>query len=116
VDTVEAIKDALDSQDTVYFIVGPDALADLPRWKDPSRVATLCQIVGVGRPGAPSIDITVLEAVVPEVSSCIQFIEVPQIGISSTVIRERVRAGRSIRYLVPPEVEGYIYKYNLYTP
>jgi len=116
VDTVEAMRNEMGPQNTMYFIVGPDALADLPRWKDPARVATLCQIVGVNRPDVPNIDLAALEAVSPEISSCAKFVDVPQIGISSTAIRESVRAGLSICYMVPAEVERYIHEHQLYSP
>ena len=44
----------------------------------------------------------------------VQFFEMPTIGLSSTMIRERVRAGEPIRYIVPDAVAHYIHEHNLY--
>lgn len=115
VDTVEALKTESDPSDEVYFIVGSDALADFPRWKEPERIVSLCRIIPVGRPGSPNIDVNTLNPIIPTISSCLIPVDVPQIDISSTMIRERVKKGYPIRYLVPPEVEGYIYEHGLYT-
>ena len=43
-----------------------------------------------------------------------QFFSMPRIGISSTVLRRRVRAGQPIRYLVPDAVAGYIAEHRMY--
>jgi nicotinate-nucleotide adenylyltransferase len=115
IDTVELIKSQNNLDDEIFFIAGSDALADFPRWKEPERVVKLCQIVGVGRPGSPEIDVEALESTIPEVSRCLRPIDVPQIDISSTAIRERIKEGQSIRYLVPAAVEAYIREHKLYT-
>ena len=114
VDTAASFRDETGTDAGLYFIVGADALAELPRWKEPAKLAALCRIIGVGRPGAPKPDLSALEAAVPGVSSRIKLLDVPEIGISSTQIRERVKKGLSIRYLVPPEVGNYIYENKLY--
>lgn len=115
VDTVEALKAESNPTDELYFIVGSDALADFPRWKEPERVVSLCQIVQVERPGSSNIDPAALKPLIPGVSSCLRPVDVPQIDISSTAIRERVGMGYPIRYMVPPDVEAYIYEHGLYS-
>jgi len=115
VDTVSALKDELGAEVELYFIVGFDALAELPIWKEPSRLLDLCQVVGVRRPGYAELDWGSLERAIPGVSSRLIVVDVPQIDISSTQIRERVAKGLSIRHLVPEAVEGYISKNRLYT-
>ncbi|MBT4513427.1 MAG: nicotinate-nucleotide adenylyltransferase [Chloroflexi bacterium] len=114
IDTVEAFKTESGSLDDIYFIAGSDAITDLPRWKDPERVVALCQIVGIGRPGAPDIDIEALKPLIHGVSDCLRPVDIPPIDISSTAIRERVKAGLSIRDMVPPEVEDYVVEHGLY--
>ena len=116
VDTVSALRDEYGPEVELYFIVGLDALVELHRWKEPARLAELCQLIVVGRPSLRKEDLAALYPPVPGISSRIRCVDVPQIGISSTEIRERVRVGASIRYLVPPEVERYIYEQELYFP
>ncbi len=115
VDTVSALKDELGAEVDLYFIVGFDALGELPIWKEPSRLLDLCQVVGVSRPGYAELDWGSLESAIPGVSSRVIVVDVPQIDISSTQIRERVAEGLSIHHLVPEAVERYISKNRLYT-
>ncbi|MDY6912227.1 MAG: nicotinate-nucleotide adenylyltransferase [Chloroflexota bacterium] len=115
VDTVEAMAGDLGPEGALFFAAGPDALNDLPRWKDPARLISRCRIVAVSRPGFPALDLRLLEAALPGISTRIDTVEVSQIGISSTSIRERVRRDLSIRYLVPPKVERYIEEHGLYS-
>ena len=116
VDTVELMKEEFGSSEEIYFIVGSDAVTDMPLWKEPERVVSLCQIVSVSRPGAPKIDFEALRPLIPAVSSCLSVLDVPQVDISSTAIRERIKGGLSIRYLVTARVEEYIYEHKLYLP
>lgn len=115
VDTVAQLKTELDAGDDLYFIAGSDALADLPRWKEPEKIISLCQIVQVERPGSPRIDVNAFKSLLPGISNCLKSVSVPQIDISSTAIRERVMERYPIRYMVTSEIETYIYKENLYS-
>jgi nicotinate-nucleotide adenylyltransferase len=114
IDTVLELKAKLGAGAGIYFIVGPDALAEFPQWKDSARLMEICQVVGIGRPGHAKADLRKLERSVPSASKSIMLIDVPQIGISSTDIRNRVAQGLSIRYLVPDAVEKYIAEHKLY--
>jgi nicotinate-nucleotide adenylyltransferase len=114
VDTVEELKIKLGAQAEIYFIMGPDDLAELPKWKDPGRLVELCQVVGIGRPGHAQADLPTLELSIPGVSRRIMLADVLQIDLSSTEIRRRVAQGLSIRYLVPEAVEKYISEHKLY--
>lgn len=114
IDTVLELKAKLGAQAEIYFIVGPDALADFPKWKEPARLLQECQVVGVGRPRHTQVDLRILDLSVPGASKRIMLLDVPQIDISSTEIRRRVAEGLSIRYLVPEAVEEYINEHELY--
>ena len=114
IDTVLELKAKLGAGAEIYFIVGPDALAELPRWKDPGRLVEICQVVGIWRPGHAQTDLHILESSIPGVSKRIMLVDVPQIDISSTDVRRRVAQGLSIRYLVPEAVEKYIAEHRLY--
>ena len=114
IDTVLELKAKLGAKAEIYFIVGPDALAELPKWKDPARLVEICQVVGIGRPGHAQADLHTLESSIPGVSQRIMLMNVPQIDISATEIRRQVARGLSIRYLVPEAVEKYIEEHELY--
>ena len=92
---------------TWFFIVGADALADFPSWKDPEEILNRAQMVGVSRPGfnvAPG----------PLLSGHSIVIEAPTPDISSSDIRQRVREGRSLEGLLPIVVAQYIETHGLY--
>lgn len=114
IDTVLELKSKLGSRAEIYFIVGPDALAELPRWKEPGRLLEACQVVAIERPGYDRVNLRTLARSVPGASKRIMKLDVPQIDISSTEIRKRVAQGQSIRRLVPEAVEKYIQKHKLY--
>ncbi len=114
VDTVEEMRRTLGPEDDMYFIAGSDAVMDMPLWKQPERVVSLCRIAAAKRPRAPEVDTNALKSVIPEVSSCINVIDVSQVDISSTAIRERIREGQPISDMVPDEVERYIRENGLY--
>lgn len=94
-----------------YFIVGVDALMLVESWKEPRELLTLCQFVAVSRPGY-SFD--GLKKLPDEYSRIVHTLEIPCIGISSTEIRERVKRGKNLKFLLPPAVENYIEKHSLY--
>ena len=114
IDTVLELKKKLGRGAELYFIVGPDALAELTRWKEPARLIEACQVVAIGRPGYAKADLRALDRSVPGAAKRIMLLDVPQIDISSTDIRKRVAQGQPIRRLVPEAVEKYIEKHKLY--
>jgi nicotinate-nucleotide adenylyltransferase len=114
IDTVLELKAKLGAGSEIYFLVGPDALAKLPEWKDPARLLEACHVVGIGRPGHAETDLRQLERSIPGASQRIMSVDVHQINISSTDIRKRVARGLSILHLVPEVVEKYIAEHKLY--
>ncbi len=116
VDTVSSLRKEHGTGAGLYFIIGPDVLGEMHLWKEPARLAELCQLVVVGRPNTGQVDWRGLEETIPAMRSRIRWIDVPEIGISATEIRDRVRKGASIRYLVPSGVERYIDQHQLYSP
>ncbi len=115
VDTVSALRAELGPGIDLFFIIGFDALSELPVWKESSQLLELCRIVAMRRPGHDKLDWRSLEQVLPAVSSRVDVVDVPQIEISSTGIRERVARGLSLRYLVTETVEHYIQEHQFYT-
>jgi len=97
--------------DEFYFIVGVDALTDLPNWHEPERIVEHA-ILAVAPRELQELNVATLN--VPGLAARIEPFPMPRMDISSTDIRARVAAGRSIRYLVPAEVERYIAEHRLY--
>lgn len=114
VDTMAALRHQLGAKANLYFLLGGDALVELPQWREPSRLVQICQLVAFGRPGASLLSLRLLEEAIPGISQHIIFVEVSQIDISATQIRHRVAQGASLRQLVPEAVERYIREQGLY--
>ena len=106
-DTLASLKER-DAGAELYFIMGQDALSDLPNWHDPARIAQLATLAVAGRAGDHALELP------PTIGASVERLVMATIAISGSDIRERVAAGRSIRYLVPPAVEAYIREYGLY--
>lgn len=105
VDTLHALGERY-AGSTLVLLMGADQFRSLPSWHEPETVARLARIAVAARPGSP-LDETAESAQVDHV-------ELPQIGISSTMIRDRVRRGSSIRYLVTEPVREQIERASLY--
>ncbi len=90
------------------LLIGGDAFADLPRWKNPEEIMKLARIGVAIRPGS----VATLGGLPYEEFADI--VPMPQMDISATEIRDRVRNGKSIQYLVPWQVKTFIDYKNLY--
>jgi nicotinate-nucleotide adenylyltransferase len=108
----------------LYFLMGTDALRDLPNWKDPVTICDLAVPVVVDRAGAEttarasdSLDLKGLAGLVSQERMDViraHHVIMPRIDISGTELRSRVAAGKSIRYRTPRAVEKYIGTHRLY--
>ena len=114
VDTMAELKAQLAAENELFFILGRGSLAELPQWKEPSRLITLCRLVVVPRPGYPHPELKALEALIPGLSQRVILLDKPEIDISASEIRGRVARGLSISRLVPGPVESYIKQHKLY--
>jgi len=92
----------------LFLLLGSDVLEELSSWREPDRIFEQVKVVIALRPGFDKID--------PHNSYLKKSILIPINGlnISSSQIREKVKTGKSIRYLVPPGVEEFIQAKNLY--
>ncbi len=106
IDTLRALRER--EPDTEwYLILGADALAEFHRWREADRIAEIAHVVVITRGDDPAPDR------LPFADRSL-LVPVPALEVSSTSVRERVASGRSIRYWVPPGVEGYIRHHGLY--
>jgi nicotinate-nucleotide adenylyltransferase len=112
VDTLRQLKSqAPDSE--LFLIVGGDVAAGLPQWREPEQVLALATVAVAKRRGTPRASV---EGALHELpgGERARFFRMPRIGISSTMVRRRVRAGQPIKYLVPDRVASYIQNFHLY--
>jgi nicotinate-nucleotide adenylyltransferase len=109
VDTLVELKDSGEWRGAEWFLlIGADMLLDLTNWKDPDEIVRNAGLLVMKRPG---FDIRRAEK--KFLKNALQ-INAPEIGISSTEIRKRIRDGKSIRYWVPESVEAFIRERGLY--
>ena len=113
----------------MFFIIGMDAFREIGRWKDFKELFALANFIVTSRPGSRG---RTGGAIIPvaarkafwydrargsfrhESGKHIYFLKLTDIAISASEIRERVKRGKSIRYLVPAKVERYIGQRGLY--
>jgi nicotinate-nucleotide adenylyltransferase len=112
-DTLEHLHERVPEAD-LWFILGSDALLDLPNWKDPHRILAQARLaVACRAPLAPE-RLAEVERLVPGVRSHTDFVPMPQVSVSSSELRQRLRAGVSTRYWLPAPVERYAVERGLY--
>ena len=107
IDTLRALREDRED-DELFFITGADALAQILTWHDVEDLFALAHFVGVTRPGYA----LELDDRLPK--DAISLVEVPALAISSSDVRDRVRRGAPVYYLVPDGVVQYIDKRGLY--
>ncbi|WP_409251439.1 nicotinate-nucleotide adenylyltransferase [Bacillus sp. SCS-153A] len=103
--TYETVKLLLEREPDAdfHFIIGGDMIQFLPKWHKIEELSNLVQFVGVKRPGYETGS-----------SYNVKMVEVPQVDISSTMIRNRVASGETVTYLIPEMVSDYIREEKLY--
>lgn len=112
VDTLEELH-SRSPDNELFFIVGGDVAAGLPNWREPERVLSLATLAVARRRGTPREEVD--EALGQlRGGERAEFFPMPRIGISSTMVRERVRSGQPIKYIVPDSVAEYIHEQGLY--
>lgn len=100
IDTVKTLHAQLPMA-KLFLLMGGDMLT--VRWASWTELKRLCTVAAAKRPGTK-----------PRRDSGIKWLPMPLVELSSSEIRQRLRKGRSIRYLVPMQVERYIREHQLY--
>ena len=90
-----------------FFILGADSLFDFESWKNPELILKNCSILAAGRKH-------LREYLNKKYPQKFHSLDTTNMDVSSEEIRQRVRQGKSIRYLVPKSVEKYIKERKLY--
>jgi len=127
VDTVESFRREYGKDAELFFILGADVFSEINTWHEPERLIGLCNFIVISRPGF-SLEktlgfFTAIFGIRAEPGSrqiplpnghFLYLLDVTPIGISSTLIRARIREGRSVKYLLPESVASYIISNCLY--
>jgi nicotinate-nucleotide adenylyltransferase len=120
VDTLAALKSAHPDAE-LCLLLGPDALAGLPTWREPRRIAELATLVAVEREALDDLRAAATTAGLAELLGADRLatlldrrVRMPAIGIRASDLRAAVAAGRSIRYRTPRAVEAFIAAHGLY--
>lgn len=108
-DTIDELKKFYGESSDLYFIAGADAIKQLGTWQHLDRLKDRVEMIAVTRPGY-ELNGFASQPDWPKV----HIMEMPGIDVSATQIRERVKAGRPIDFLVPPAVHDYIRAQGLY--
>jgi nicotinate-nucleotide adenylyltransferase len=111
-DTIRYYKQAMGNAGELFFITGIDALLTISNWDQSRTYPGICRFVAAVRPGC---DVEKIKKRIPvDFLSHVTILEEPYLSISSTDIRSRVKAHRSIEGMVPEAVQQYIFSNKLY--
>ncbi len=117
VDTIERLaadERAAGREPDLTLVLSAESFVGLPSWREPRRLFATCRIAIVPRAGLEAPDDDWIAEHFPGVDARVVRLDGPRVRLSATEIRERVAVGRSIRYLVPEAVIGYIGDHGLY--
>ncbi|KAA3604623.1 MAG: nicotinate (nicotinamide) nucleotide adenylyltransferase [Calditrichaeota bacterium] len=90
-------------QAKLFWAIGEDNAKSFDRWKNPDKILELAEVVVMSRSDSSNSQ-----------NENLKFYKTRLVDVSSTEIRERVKAGKSIRFLIPPKVEEFIQAKGLY--
>jgi len=113
IDMVEIIQGQLPPGCELFFLMGFDSLTELPTWHEPARLIAVCHLVALTRHDI-DLDWAKLEAALPGIRQRVTLLDMPELEIASHQLQERIREGRSIRYLVPEPVRQYVVREGIY--
>lgn len=133
IDTIRKLN-TLYPDDELFFILGIDAFIDLPRWKNPDELINIIDFIVISRPqylfedaiSSPYLDVDMegllrldrgeaeLYTTVTKNGRTITFVSITHMAISGSEIRRLLREGKSVKYLLPENVESYIISNRLY--
>jgi nicotinate-nucleotide adenylyltransferase len=111
IDTV-ATMERLHPGRELVLLLGLDALADFPWWKDAAKIASACRLAVFRRPGRDAAVLEETRRALPGLRA--EILDTPAIDVSSTLVRERARDGLSLTGLVPERVAAEIARLGLY--
>jgi nicotinate-nucleotide adenylyltransferase len=113
VDTIKLLGNIYPNAELVY-LMGGDSLENLLSWNNPIEFVRGCHEIGVLRRPGDSINLEKLELYIPGIKQKIHFVDAGLMDVSASLLRDRIRGGRSYQDFVHPEVYKIIEARNLY--
>jgi nicotinate-nucleotide adenylyltransferase len=110
IDTAELLTNRFPDK-SFFWIIGGDMACYLPQWYRILDLVRMVTFVALNRPGYTT-DLTTLPASIQE---RVQLFEMVALDVSSTTIRQRLRHGQTVRFLLPDQVLDYIHQQGIYS-
>lgn len=115
VETLESLRPRLAAGATLRLLIGGDQLPQFPRWREHERIIQLAEpLVMVRPPDTRDALLASLGSEREREAWSGRLVEIPQIDVSATMVRERASADRLFDHLVRPAVQAYIEEHGLY--
>ena len=99
----------------IWFILGSDALEDLPQWHAPRQIIALARLAVAPRPGS-TVRPKQVDRLLPGLAAAVDWLPIDPLAVSASAIRGDITAGRPAADRVPPAVLAYIEEHELYRP
>ena len=113
--TLTRLRDGEYKDSEIYFLMGADSIDYMDKWYKPDVIFSLCSVAVVDRQGISSQSLDEkIDALTRNYGAEIVRVQMPLVDISSTALRQRVKDGKSIRYMTHDNIINYIEQHNLY--
>jgi len=104
IDTVKYLRDHYPRGTKFFFIIGSDLLSTLHTWRRVNEILKIVSFVAVHRPGFNEKKSNIK----------VRLVTIPGLQTSSSYVRQRITAGKTVKYLVPDNILKYIKQKKLY--
>lgn len=113
--TFETLKQFKTKDNELYFITGADCLMDIEKWKSPEEIFKLSKFVVFNRASYSKKNLRIQkDKIEKKFNTTINFLDIIDLEISSSMIRERIDEGKRVDFFLPKEVLKYIEENNIY--
>lgn len=113
--TYETLEKFKSENNELYFITGADCLMDIEKWKKPEEIFKLSKLVVFNRPGYSKKNLIIQkDKIEMKFNTSIKFLDIIDLEISSSMIRERIEDGKRVDFFLSKEVLDYIKENNIY--
>lgn len=113
--TYETLEEFKSKDNELYFITGADCLMDIEKWKRPEEIFKLSKFIVFNRAGYSKENLRIQrDKIEKKFNTTISFLDIIDLEISSSMIRERIKMGKRIDFFLPKEVLNFIKENNIY--